>query len=377
MRILLLTEFFPQSDAGEITGGVEARCFYVTRFLRERHHVEVLAAPTDGRQWDHASFASLPRRLFFLARAVASGLRKDFDVVEGSNFVVHPIAWLLGAVRRRPVVLYYPDVLVGEWTQRFGAIGLVGELAERAILKLPVAQYLVTTEAVATKLTAAGVKDTKITILPCGFDEDVVARIRQEDPQPSYDVVVVSRLVGYKRVDLVLRALARLAAGMPELRALVIGRGPELEPLRSLASELGLASAVEFRGYVPRHADVLRLMARARVFVSASEVEGFGIVLAEALALGVPFVASDIEVFREVLGNGTGGLLFEPGNVVDLATKLAVLLNDDGLHRSKREEALELSTRYTWRRISRETEDLYERVLARAGGSPRGKGLHG
>ena len=377
MRILLVTEFFPRSDAGEITGGVEARCFYVAKHLRERHDVEVLATPTDGTQWDHASFASLPRRLSFLARAVATGVGKDFDVVEGSNFVVHPVAWLLGALRRRPVVLYYPDVLLGEWSERFGAIGVVGELVERAILKLPVARYLVTAQAVATKLTAAGVKDAKITVLPCGFDEEVVGRIRQENPEASYDVVVVSRLVGYKRVDLVLRALAQLAGEGPAPRALVIGRGPEHEALQRLASELGLASTVEFRGYVPHHAEVLRLMARARVFVSASEVEGFGIVLVEALALGVPYVASDIEVFREVLGNGTGGLLFDPGNVADLATKLGLLLGDEELHRAKRQQALDLSARYTWRRIARETEALYERVLAHAGRSPRGEDRQG
>ncbi|MDP8974902.1 MAG: glycosyltransferase family 4 protein [Actinomycetota bacterium] len=368
MNILLLTEFFPETEAAEITGGVEGRCYYVARHLRRRHDVKVIATPTDGTQWDHASFVSIPRRLTFLARAFIQGMRFDFDLVEGSNFVVHPMAWLLGTLRRKPVVLYYPDVLLGQWIKRCGPVGALGALVERAILKLPVARYITTSPTVVERMVAAGVDHEKISLIPCGFEDSLVTSVRREadqafDDQPLYDIVVVNRLVGYKRVDVVVRAVAQLARTVPAIRALVVGRGPELDALNRLASELDVRKNIEFTGHVREHADVLRLVARSRIFVSASEVEGFGIALVEAMALGLPYVVSDIPVVREVTGGGTGGFLFAPGDQNELAAKLGALLDDEELQRRKGDEGLSFSGRYTWRKVSTRTEQVYEGLL--------------
>lgn len=364
MRLLLLTEFFPASEEGEITGGVEARCFYFARHAAARHDIRVVATSTDGRLWEHASLASLPRRLAFLARSLVIGLRADFDVVEGSNFVVHPVAWLVAALRRKPVVLWYPDVLVGSWLERFGPVGVLGELVERAILKLPVDRVIAISGTTRRKLIGAGVPETRISVVPCGFEEGLVDHIRSRRGKPEHDVVVVSRLVRYKRVDVVLRAAARLVEDH-DLSVLVVGRGPELGNLRRLASELGIASRVEFLGYVASHAEVLRTIAAARIFVSASELEGFGIALVEAMALGVPYVVTGIDTFEEVTGGGRGGLLFEPGDSSDLAAKLRRLLLDDDLHARKSEEAVSFASRYTWEAVTRHTEEIFAEVLAR------------
>src|SRR3546814_1292037 len=70
----------------------------------------------------------------------------------------------------------------------------------------------------------------------------------------------------------------------------------------ALTRQLGIADRVQFRGFVERHADVLQTVAASDVFASASQVEGFGIVLVEAMALGVPYVATDIPAHREVTG---------------------------------------------------------------------------
>lgn len=373
MRILLFTEFFPKSQSGEITGGVEARCFYLASHLAPRHHVDVLANKTDGALWDHASAASLPRRVAFLLRGIRDGLGLDFDVVEGSNLVVYPAAWLLGTLRRKPVVLWVPDVLLGSWVHSVGRIGIMGEIVERALLRLPVARYVTCARRTVAKLTAAGVGESKVSVVPCGFEPGLVTQARQDAGRPVHDIVVVSRFVGYKRVDVVLRAVARLAARRQGIRVLIVGRGPEEERLHALTAELGIEANVEFAGFVPVHLDVLRHVARSRVFVSASELEGFGIVLVEAMALGVPYVVSDIDTFHEVSGAGTGGLLFRPGDAEDLALKLGSLLGDDELRARKSEEGLDFAQRYTWEQVSRSTERVFEEVVAgRSGRAHRG-----
>src|SRR5687768_6813676 len=105
MKVLLITEVLPNADVAEVTGGVEARCFYVARYLRRDHDVTVLADdPEGGARWRSASVASIPLRLVRMLRLLWRGLRADFDVVESSILVVHPVAFLVGLVKRRPVV---------------------------------------------------------------------------------------------------------------------------------------------------------------------------------------------------------------------------------------------------------------------------------
>jgi glycosyltransferase involved in cell wall biosynthesis len=365
MRILIVNEYLPDSDRGEITGGVEAYCHYVGRHLRADHEVRFLSRSTTGSVWDAATLASLPGRLWFLLRALVQGLRADFDVVMGTTYVTHPVAWLIGTLRRRPVVFWYPDVLIGDWRNgQFGAVeGRMGELAERVILRLPVARFIAISESTAAKLVAHGVDAARITVVPCGYDPETVAAVEPETTDRRR-ITVVGRAVPYKRIDVVMRAAARLAPELPELEVVVIGQGPELEPLGKLATELGIAHLVDFRGFVDEHRRVLSAVAASDAFVSASEIEGFGIVVVEAMALGVPYVVADIPAFREVTGGGVGGALVPPGDDAAMADELRRPLTATG----QREEIVAAgrahAARYTWAAVAAATAAVFTDVVA-------------
>lgn len=365
MQILVVTEFLPSSDRGEITGGVEAYCHYVGRELERDHEVTFIADRTDGARWDHASLGSIPRRLLFLLKALAQGLRTESDVVMGTNYVVHPVAWLIGLLRRRPVVFWYPDVLIGQWRNgQFGRVsGIIGELSERLILRLPVARYIAISQSTADKLIAHGIARERIDVIPCGYDDDVVAAVGTPPPAPRPRVVVVGRLVPYKRVDLVVEAMALLRHHCPDLELLVIGRGPEHERLDAQARVLGIADRVHLVGHLPSHIDVLREVAASTVFVSASEIEGFGIVVVEASALGCPIVVSDIGVFREVTSEGTGGLLFRTGDAEHLAEQIERLVDDPDLRAASAAAGRAHAARYRWSEIAQQTAQTLQDVV--------------
>ena len=357
MKILIVTEFLPSSERGEITGGVEAYCHYVGHELERDHEVTFIADRTEGERWDHASLGSIPRRALFLLRALWQGLRADADVVMGTNYVVHPVAWLIGLLRRRPVVFWYPDVLIGQWRSgQFGRVtGIIGEVSERVILRLPVARFIAISKSTADKLVAHGVDPHRIEVIPCGYDEAVVAAVGPQPAATHPRLVVVGRLVPYKRVDLVIQALARLVPHRPDLELLVIGRGPEHERLVELAADLGVTDRVRFAGHLPTHSDVLREVAASTVFVSASEIEGFGIAVVEASALGCPIVVSDIPVFDEVTAGGTGGLLFRTGDAVHLAEQLERLLGDHSLRDASSRAGQAHAARYHWSEVAERT----------------------
>lgn len=364
MRILLITEYLPATEQAEITGGVEAYAHYVGGHLRRDHEVTILSRPTDGTVWDDASLRSIPGRLWYLLRATVQGLRTPADVVIGTTYVVHPVAWLVGKLRRRPVVFWYPDVLIGTWRNgQFGtAAGIVGEVAERIIVRLPVDRYLAISESTKAKLVANGVESERVTVIPCGFDQATVDAVVPE-PGGEHRLTVVGRLVPYKRVDLAVRALHLLRDERPDLRLVVIGQGPEREPLEALATELGVADRVELRGFVARHLDVLGTIAGSAAFVSASEIEGFGIVVAEAMALGTPYAVSDIPAHREVTDGGRGGGLFPPGDAEALAECL-LRVTDPATRAALAAESAEVAARYRWDAIAQTTATELAAVVA-------------
>ncbi len=168
----------------------------------------------------------------------------------------------------------------------------------------------------------------------------------------KYDVCVVSRLLKYKNID-------DLLAISKDLKVAIVGQGPEEKYLRQMASK-----NVRFYGFVKKHDDVKKVMASSRIFCHPSTVEGFGIVVIEAMSLGIPVVVADIPVMREITHNGQGVLFFEPKNRRSLALKIQMLLTDKKLYSQKVLEAKKLAKEYSWEQIAAQTEKVYKSLLS-------------
>jgi glycosyltransferase involved in cell wall biosynthesis len=139
------------------------------------------------------------------------------------------------------------------------------------------------------------------------------------------------RLVPHKGVDVILQALARLP---DDVVLVVVGAGPVLHSLVGLARRLGVGDRVRFCARVSDD-DLPRYLALGDVFVfpSQSRLEGFGLAVAEAMAVGLPVVIADMPGVREVIEPGREGLLAEPLLADDLAEKIRILLDDPPLAR--------------------------------------------
>lgn len=155
-------------------------------------------------------------------------------------------------------------------------------------------------------------------------------------------ILFVGRLAGNKRVDLLIEALALVRQAVPEATLLLVGGdqgNPALQAMkRDLEAQLAaqnLREAVIFAGEV---ADLAAHYHLADVYATASLHEGFGVPLIEAMAAGVPVVASDATAHPWVLGEA--GLLVEPGNAADLAEKVIRVLTDSGVADQLREQGL-------------------------------------
>lgn len=211
--------------------------------------------------------------------------------------------------------------------------------------------FLAVSESSRQDLVARGVPAERIGLLPNGIT------FPQLEPKPVAQrpcrVAYLGRLEPYKRVDLLLRAVARLVERFPELEVAIVGRGSERERLERLAVELGIAARVRFTGFV-NDAERDALLADARVCVCPSVKEGWGITVIEANALGVPVVATDAPGLKDAVQHDATGLLVADGpaeEFVDrLATAVTDLLADDSRTARLAEHALGWSRRFDWDR---------------------------
>lgn len=159
-----------------------------------------------------------------------------------------------------------------------------------------------------------------------------------------------------------LASTARLAASQRRLRVVLVGSGPLEDDLRAQVRREGLASRVLFTG---SRDDVQRLLPAFDVFVLSSLHEGLPIALLEAMAAGLPVVATHVGGVPEAMTDGREGYLVSPRDVDALTAAIATLLDDPGLGARMGAEGMGTAARFSIAEAVRATEDLYDAVLAR------------
>ncbi len=190
-------------------------------------------------------------------------------------------------------------------------------------------------------------------------------------PKSSKRILFVGRLIEVKGLDDLLQAFQKVRKQHPDATLRIVGDGPLRPFLEALAAELGIQEAVTFTGYLTGEA-LTREYLEASVFVLPSKVdrigqtETLGVVNIEALSYGIPVVASRIGGIPDVIQDGQTGLLFTPGNVEELAKKIARILESPDLARRLVEAGqAHIRTHYAWPKIIERLESLYIRCLAR------------
>jgi phosphatidylinositol alpha-mannosyltransferase len=207
-------------------------------------------------------------------------------------------------------------------------------------------------------------------IIPNGVDLDRFADAEplEEWRDGTINILFVGRFEERKGLIHLLKAYHRLRKRHVDARLLVIGSGPKAREYRRF---IGLRQVrdVEFLGRLTDH-DKARFFASADIFCSpATGQESFGVVLLEAMAAGVPIVASDIHGYKNVVQRDVQGILVEPRNHRALAAALYKLANDEELRHRMGEAGRAMAPDYSWDRVTERIVDFYhevrERVAAR------------
>ena len=186
----------------------------------------------------------------------------------------------------------------------------------------------------------AGVDGKKISVIYNSCDETFFysgknkAAVRKKNnlPADTKIIIFVGDLIRRKGVSSLVESLATLREQFQAFIAIIVGNGEERQNLESMVDKYDLRRNVMFSGNVSRD-KLADFYSAADVFVLPSSAEGHSVALLEAMASGLPLVASNIEGSRISIESGVNGFLFETGNSQELAEKLKIILTDDNLQR--------------------------------------------
>lgn len=211
-------------------------------------------------------------------------------------------------------------------------------------------------------LAPAVLSPSRVTVIPNGIDLSrfVPKSIRSCSPSGAPVLGTVSHLTADKDQATALRAFALLRSRFPAARLQVVGDGPEASRLRTLAQDLGISDGVDFLGL---RSDVPELLSRFDVLVHAARTEGLGLAVLEAMACGVPVVATAVGGLPEIVQPGRTGWLVPAGDPLALSqTVVEVLTHPPHVQAIAREAARFVRDHFSRERMAADYRRLYNSV---------------
>ncbi|NQW18523.1 MAG: GT4 family glycosyltransferase PelF [Chloroflexi bacterium] len=371
MRILMLTDYFPPHSGG----GVEVVVDQLSRGMVDRgHHVSVLTLRTRGGERreercnlritrvpavDLTGIVGVQFAVSVLAiPALISQLRSfkpDLIHVHNLFFRNSEAAALVARFSSTPMLL---TLHLGDMGGGPSAVKALTALYEKTVGRCIVRaadQITGVSEAVASHAGTLGANPASVQVIPNGVDTAVFSPAESVPEIPT--VLAVGRLVPNKGMDTLVKSVPEVLSKVPEARFVIAGDGPMNSSLRKLATSLGVEDSVEFLGH---RSDVPDLLRAASVFTRPSTLEGMPLTVLEAMATGLPVVATPVGGTPELITDGQNGYLTPVGDSQTLARAIVDILSD-------RERAAAMGQRnltkvrdeYTWERVVDRTETLY------------------
>jgi len=291
---------------------------------------------------------------------------KDFDVIH-SHHAFTPLALKAakaGRKMKKASVLTTHSISFAHESKLWEALGLTFPLFSN-YLKYP---HRIIAVSKAARAFIEHFTETPVEIIPNGVDDAVFTprrekeKIKEKFGIEGKVVLYVSRMSYRKGPHVLLNAFSQIDDAV----LIMVGSGEMLPFLRAQAKFLKIENRVKFVGYV-KNEILPEIFGMADVFVLPSiTAEAFGIVILEAMASGLPVVATDVGGIPEIVKESKSGLLVPPGNELELRNAIQKLILDDDLREllgSNGRKAVE--ERYSWNRVTEKIEKTYEDVISK------------
>ncbi len=362
-----------------VTGGAEVRVYEMARRLALHGHE--VHWYTLGWWWDKdnqddlvkdgiifhgvskpvpiysGSRRSIKEAIYFALKLLRPLFKEKFDVVDCQGFPFFSCftAWFHSLLGRSRLIITLHEVWGDYWYQYLGRIGILGKLVENLMIHLT--SNLIT---VSSKTYEDLQMQRKIDaiIIPNGLDFE---KIQELEPSTAWsDVLFAGRLIPEKGVDLLIRTLPLVKKAYPEMKCYIIGDGPERNNLKKLSSKMNLEKNIKFTGFLKDHDKLLTIMKSSQVLVLPSSREGFGMVVVEANACGLPVVVvkNPMNAAVELVKNDQNGFAVEASEAALAEGIITALKNKEKMQGA----CIEFAKDYDWDKVVSNLENFYQKV---------------
>lgn len=351
-------------------GGASRYVHEILRRLRDRHSVTVLsdcgADSATVEIIDGITYRNLSgplNRLMLPVRFVAKYAKRADLLIDNADVGMPWMSPLFSPIPRLTIIhQLVREIFYDELPRPLADLGFRVE----PLLYLPYrnSKVVAVSQSTARDLIGYGVRKESIDIIEPGTsNEGRSSRALENRAQGT--LVCVSRLMKYKGIQLAFDALRRILQLLPDTKLIVAGSGPYETSLHDCATRMGISKNVRFLGKVS-DPEKFELFMDARVALSPSMREGFGISVIEANSVGTPVVAWDVPGSRDAIVNNETGLLAPFPDAKAFADHLLTLLSDDDSWNRLSQSALKWSAAHSWDqaadRFDRSISDSLSRI---------------
>lgn len=344
---------------GQLTvGGAEHQMRELLRGIdRDRFTPFVYCLAASGAGQSTTQIESVPLRIigssgWMRARRLADALRADaVQLVHSWLFIANTYAW---AARwggpRAPLVTAARNCKSQGWSHHLANVLAFRSSARIIVNSRQVEDYIVQRYAAPRK---------SIDVVYNGVDTQRF-RPRDRSKQGAPTVVTAGRLVTQKNPTLFVEAAARIHADLPEVRFVMLGDGPLRPMVEGHIERLGMSGVIELAG--ERH-DVEKVLAQADLFWLTSSWEGLPNVVLEAMACGLPVIATDVGGTSELFEHGREGFIARPNESEDFVTHGLMLLRDAQARAKMGEAARRRACEFSLAKMIDTTQTVYDAAV--------------
>lgn len=362
-----------------VTGGAEKRVYELAKMLAKRGHnvhwygigwwwpekgkkdIEMdgiklhgVCKPIDLYNEERRS---IKEAFLFALRLLPVLMQENYDIVDCQGFPFFSCftAKIHALIGKSTLIITLHEVWNDYWYQYLGKMGFFGKWIEKITVHL--SDKIITVSKKTKKDLKEILPSEKSVVIPNGINFGDIARINPAIQKS--DIIYAGRLISDKNVHILIEAVALLDD--ENFKCLIIGDGPEKDSLMKLSKKLGIQDMIIFKGFLKDHDELIGYMKSSGVFVLPSRREGFGMVVIEANACGLPVIVvkHKMNAATDLVVNSMNGYICET-SPEDIADKIRESL--------EKKEAMELdciqmSKKYAWEKIVDSLEKFYSDAL--------------
>jgi len=387
MKILLLTQFFSTTRGG----GEYLFSLLAKQFGENGHSVWVITNKISDESYEKQKNVNLifvPPTLVYQGglppsfldniRYSINAIRKgknlikheNIDIIHSNNFAPAFAGSVLSSLTSKPHVTSIWDIFTlcgkdywSKWAKqnkvsKFNSF--LGPRFEKFVLKLNHKAIHTISEASKNDLIKFGAKKPIKIVYPA-----IEQSFEKNLDHNHFQLICISRLVFYKNLDVVIKAINIVKQQIPKIKLIIIGSGPNENVLKKFASSLKLETNIEFKGYVGVE-EKMKLIKESAAMVFPSICEGFGLVILEAFSQSKPVLVSNVKPMSDIINHNETGYTINPSDEMEWAKYIQkVIENPEQTDIMGKNGYDLLKSKYDPKKMSNEILELYSDILSK------------